>query len=69
METSKAQITLLAKMIEDANKATKSMPGDTTFGRCDWTDINGDERCNSPWSEFQRQQAGGVFTPDAKCDD
>ena len=62
-----AQIGMLAKMLEEANKV--SVTGDSTFGRCDWTDINGNERCNSPWSEFQCQQAGGTFTPDESCDE
>lgn len=62
-----AQIGLLAKMLEEANKA--SIRDGDTFGRCDWVDINGNKRCNSPWSEFQCQQAGGTFTPSGKCDD
>ena len=62
------QIDMLAKMVEEANKA--SLTGDTsTFGRCDWTDLDGNSRCNSPWSEFQCQQAGGTFTADGSCDD
>jgi len=62
----KTQIDMLAKMVEEANVAKAD---DTTFGRCDWTDLEGNKRCNSPWSEFQCQQAGGTFTPGGKCDD
>lgn len=60
----KRQIDLLAKLVEDANRID---PQATTFGSCKWTDINGNARCNSPWSEFQCQQAGGTWTAGGSC--
>jgi hypothetical protein len=63
----KAQVDKLSKMVEDDNK--KNNLDEATFGKCEWTDINGDARCNSPWSEFQCQQVDGTFTPDASCED
>jgi hypothetical protein len=66
--TVKNQIDLLARLIEDANRSAPDA-GKSPFGKCVWTDIEGQERCNSPWSQFQCEQAEGVFTPDASCDD
>ena len=66
MEDARSQIDKLAKMVEEANKVSSIAD---QFGSCDWTDINGEARCNSPWSEFQCQQVAGTFTPGGKCDD
>ena len=66
--TVKDQITVLGRLLEMANSKTKDKH-DEPFGRCDWTDVEGNARCNSPWSQFQCEQAGGTFTPDGKCDD
>jgi hypothetical protein len=57
----KTQIDILASLIERGNK-TSADP----LGRCDWTDINGQVRCNN-FSEFQCQQAGGVWTANSSC--
>ncbi|HEY8560163.1 MAG TPA: hypothetical protein VIL74_07290 [Pyrinomonadaceae bacterium] len=62
----KEQIDKLAKIIEETNKNFGSE--NQTFGKCEWVDLDGNERCNSPWSEFQCQQVAGVFTPDESCD-
>ena len=63
------QIGLLARLIEDANMqiAAGTKDGTTPFGRCEWTDIDGNPRCNSPWSQFQCEQAAGTFTPGDSC--
>ena len=60
------QLGILAGLLEDANRAN---PGGGNFGKCEWTDLDGNARCNSPWSQFQCEQAGGTFTPDAECED
>lgn len=63
----KDQIKILAKLLEEANKSQPALEH-ATFGKCEWTDINGNSRCNSPWSEFQCEQVSGTFTPDGTCD-
>jgi len=60
------QNSVLAKMLEEANKKQKEV-GHGTFGKCEWTDLNGDSRCNSPWSEFQCEQVSGIWTKDESC--
>ncbi len=65
----KEQISLLAKLVEMANKAAHNRRRGDPFGKCEWTDVEGNQRCNSPWSQFQCEQAGGVFTPDTECDE
>jgi hypothetical protein len=62
------QISVLARLLEQANTGS---PGstDSVFGKCEWMDVEGNARCNSPWSQFQCEQVAGVFTPDARCDD
>jgi hypothetical protein len=57
----KEQIDMLASLVERAN-ANNSAP----IGRCDWTDVNGQLRCNN-FSEFQCQQAGGQWTQNSSC--
>jgi hypothetical protein len=64
----KDQISLLAKLVEDANKKRAGAP-DGDLGKCEWTDTEGNARCNSPWSQFQCEQAGGTFTAGGACDD
>jgi hypothetical protein len=59
----KAQIDILASLIERGNTMN---PG--PLGRCDWTDINGQVRCNN-FSEFQCQQADGIWTGNSVCPD
>lgn len=62
---------MVARMVEDTNKALRAATqlDDDTFGMCEWTDLDGNARCNSPWSRFQCEQAAGTFTPGASCDD
>ena len=52
MQDKKDQIKLLANMVEEANKRQQELKHGA-FGKCEWTDLNGEDRCNSPWSEFQ----------------
>jgi len=59
----KDQIDTLVSLIERTN-ANNSDP----IGRCDWTDVNGQARCNN-FSEFQCQQAGGQWTAGSNCPD
>lgn len=40
----------------------------STLGRCDWTDAEGNARCNN-FTEFQCQQAGGTWDPAKRCPD
>jgi len=65
----KEQISLLANLLEDANRKSVALTQNADFGKCEWTDIEGNARCNSPWSQFQCEQAGGTFTPGGVCDD
>lgn len=65
IKSRKDQIGLLAKLLEEANRASRT---DAVFGKCEWTDLDGNRRCNSPWSQFQCEQAGGVFTPNGQCE-
>ena len=64
MKSVKDQIDLLAKLLEKSN--IENAHG--TVGRCDWVDIEGNNRCNN-FTEFQCQQAGGTFDADSRCDD
>jgi hypothetical protein len=66
MSKTRDQIGMLARLLEDANKKAARADSDS-FGMCEWTDIEGNPRCNSPWSQFQCEQAGGTFTPGATC--
>lgn len=59
----KTQTDTLASLVEAAN-ANNPDP----IGRCDWTDVNGNARCNN-FSQFQCQQAGGVWTANSTCPD
>jgi hypothetical protein len=67
MATKRDHIGMLAKLLEDANTKIAGRPDSDPFGMCEWTDIEGNPRCNSPWSQFQCEQAGGTFTPGASC--
>jgi hypothetical protein len=61
-------ITKLAKLLEDTNKKSSVFAADpNTFGKCEWTDLDGNPRCNSPWSEAQCDQVAGVFTLGESC--
>lgn len=60
------QIKLLAKLVEDANK-NQIAKKHSEFGKCEWIDINGEQRCNSPWSQFQCEQVNGTFTEGEDC--
>ena len=62
-ENVKKQLDALATMVEKANELNKT----ETFGKCEWTDTNGNPRCNSPWSEFQCQQVNGTWTAGKAC--
>ncbi|MGB8582615.1 MAG: hypothetical protein WCD47_17480 [Candidatus Sulfotelmatobacter sp.] len=57
----KAQIDLLASLVEKA-RADKDDP----VGMCQWTDVNGDNRCNN-FSQFQCQQVSGTWTAGQRC--
>jgi hypothetical protein len=65
--TTKEQTTALAKLLEKSNEVAKKAGSTETFGKCEWTDVDGNQRCNSPWSAFQCQQVAGMFTPDGSC--
>lgn len=57
----KAQIDMLASLLEKANEH-----GIDPIGKCEWTDADGNSRCNN-FSEFQCQQAGGTWTAGQRC--
>ena len=53
---------------DETNKKSSAFAADpTTFGKCEWTDLDGNPRCNSPWSEDQCSQVAGVFTLGESC--
>lgn len=66
MNKSNELIEQLAKMLEKANKQSSEFR-EENFGKCEWVDLDGNARCNSPWSEFQCQQVSGTFYPSERC--
>lgn len=63
-----SDITKLAKLLEDTNKNSPGYAADpNVFGKCVWTDLDGNSRCNSPWSAAQCAQVAGTFTLGESC--
>jgi hypothetical protein len=57
----KAQLDTLASLLEKTNKSNSD-----PIGKCEWTDVNGDDHCNN-FSQFQCQQVGGTWTAGQRC--
>jgi len=66
--SNKELVDKLTTLLQDANKKILTLDSSVTFGKCEWVDINGDQRCNSPWSKFQCEQVDGTFFEGESCE-